>query len=265
VLFTLERGEAPSTPLSSPAGGYKVLCWDKGMGMWRDEEGGGSVCALIECTPKWVQNDWSQDPERAVDVLVWGEGTCSAASVQQTLAYVMRIIQKAGDIVINGSLRSCEENAREEEEGHSLDSPYAPTMPRIPWLEVTSLRPGCALHTLSLTPSDRDCGEYSEELDSPEPLSSPVLVSCHHPQPRLTKQHLVSGYVLADSPGSGKGVLRSVRGTLTHLVADQKTPGTSTSTSTSTSSSTNSSMEKAAHTYEHPFVEFQFDATMASE
>jgi hypothetical protein len=43
-----------------------------------------------------------------------------------------------------------------------------------------------------------------------DPPDAPVMVECNHLQPRLCKHHLRRGYVVADSPGSGKGFLRSV-------------------------------------------------------
>jgi hypothetical protein len=159
----------------------------------------------------------------------------------------MRIVQKSGDIVLNGSLRSINEN--EEDEKSLVENPYSPTLPMIKWLKVSYLRPGCALHTLSLSPIDRNCGEYFEEPGREEPNTSPVLVSCHHPQPRLTKDHLVRGYVLADSPGGGKGLLRSISGALAGLeVTDESSSGT-----------------KAACIYDHPYIDFQVNVTMASE
>lgn len=246
VLCAFEQGG------NSP-GGYKVVCWDKGLGIWRDEMKGqgsvkvGSVCCMIECTPKWVHNNWSQNPDCSVDIIVWGEGFCTSDIVLQTMSIVMRIVQKSGDIVLNGSLRSINED--EEDEKSLVENPYSPTLPMINWLKVSYLRPGCALHTLSLSPIDRNCGEYFEEPGREEPNTSPVLVSCHHPQPRLTKDHLVRGYVLADSPGGGKGLLRSISGALAGLeVTDESSSGT-----------------KAACIYDHPYIDFQVNVTMASE
>ena len=282
ILFSLERGVlvlSKEKESGEPKTGYKVTCWDKGIGIWRDivvhdKQGDkvGSVCALIECTPKWVHNNWAQNPECAVDVIVWGEGSCTSALVQETLSYVMRIVQKAGDIVLNGSLRSCEEYQSEEK--LLVENPYAPTLPLINWLQVSFLRPGCVLHTLALTPADRDCGEYIEESssDAPEPTSSPVLVSCFHPQPRLLKDHLMHGYILADSPGGGKGLLRSISGSLTALASSDVAGGSGSGSGmdencqSATGQSTGSlGVGKAAHRYGHPCVDFQLDSTVASE
>ena len=256
MMFILEQREqmSPTTLSSTHMDKYKVVCWDKGLGIWRDcsaDKSGvsrGSVCALIESTPKWIHNNWAQNPECAVDVIVWGEGNCSVEVVQETLTHVMSIVRQAGDIVLNGSLRSYDEN--NSEENHLVDSPYAPTLPPINWQKISYLRPGCAMHTLSQTPSDRDCGVCVEDVNSEEPSSAPVLVSCHHPQPRLTRKHLMKGYVLAHSPGGGKGLLRSISESLSEL---------------STTDDSCKSNGNVVHTYKHPFIDFKFDSTVASE
>lgn len=178
----------------------------------------------------------------------------------------MEIIQAAGDIVLNGSLRSNRSEPRGGRGDESLlvENPYTPSMPMINWLRVLFLRPGCVMHTLALSPGDRDCAECAEDDDTqassgsrssgrssgssiPNYPSSPVLVSCHHPQPRLTRGALETGYILADSPGGGRGLLRSISGSLSGLTVES------------------SGGRKAVHIYDHPHIEFQFDSSVASE
>jgi hypothetical protein len=231
--------------------GCKVMCWEKGLGIWCDDvkesnKINNTVCALIECTPKWIHNNWSQNPESCVDIIVWGEGQCSVESVQNMLTSLIQLIYKASEIVLNGRLLSSEETQNEKS---LVENSYSPTIPLVNWLKVIYLRPGCVLHTLAMIPSDRDCGEYIEDADSKEPFDSPILVSCHHPQPRLTKGHLKSGYILSESPGGGKGLLRSINGSLCSLLSAEDSIRTS----------------KGSGTYEHSFINFYIDSTMASE
>lgn len=249
ILHVLERKELQSS-VAKVTEDFRVTCWHKGLGLCRDVNGKGcgSVCAMIECTPKWVNNTWSLNPSCVVDMIVWGEGDCSSDIVKQTLSFLMRIVLKAGDIVLNGSLRSWEDN---NEEKLLVENPYAPTLPMINWLKVAYLRPGCVIHTLALAPCDRDCGEYIEDGDMPQPNSSPILVSCHHPQPRLVREHLINGYILADSPGGGKGLLRSIHGSLSALSCSDDNIKTG--------------VKKLLQSYEHPIINFLLDPTVAAE
>jgi hypothetical protein len=87
------------------------------------------------------------------------------------------------------------------------------------------LRPGCILHTLALNPRQRHCALYEDEYianvslgitgshDDSEEMA-PILVCCDHMQPRLLKRHLTCGYVLSESPGGGRAMLRAIAGAL---------------------------------------------------
>ena len=161
-------------------------------------KGGGHVCVLIETTPVWQQPDWSQSPGVEIDILAWGEGACTPNAVNAAVDDFVQMVYSAVQTVCTGALRA----EGESEEALNLAS--------IDWLRLAYLRPGCLLHTLALSPCDRNCGEYLEDPDSCEPQDAPIMVGCSHLQPRLCKQHLVKGYVVADSPGGGKGFLRSV-------------------------------------------------------
>jgi hypothetical protein len=204
---------------------FQVMLWERGVGVIVEQRveqshsqsagedcgldadfpvgtGTGNVCVLIETNPKSIQPDWSQSPDSVIDIMGWGEGLCRVESIAQVVERLCDVVYEALTMVCRGALRS---------EGESVE---ALTVPSTDWLKTVWLRPGCFLHTLSGTTADRECGEYLEDADCHEPLDAPVLVVCHHMQPRLCKEHLRTGYILSDSPGAGKGMLRSVHATL---------------------------------------------------
>jgi hypothetical protein len=160
--------------------------------------GAGFICIIVETVPAWMQGEWSQNPNGDIDILAWGEGVCTAEAIHAAVESVVRTVYSAVQTVCMGALRS---------EDDSIEALTAPTTD---WLRLAYLRPGCVLHTLAMYPADRNCGEYIEDADCVDPPDAPVMVECNHLQPRLCKHHLRRGYVVADSPGSGKGFLRSV-------------------------------------------------------
>lgn len=214
---------------------HRLMCWDRGVGItieqppahlqkrlsrrevdvkeggrleqegemdatpvFKSGAGGGFICIIIETVPAWQQGEWSQNPNGDIDILAWGEGACTAEAIHAAVESVVRTVYSAVQTVCMGALRSEDETVE------------ALTTPTTDWLRLAYLRPGCVLHTLAGYPSDRNCGEYIEDADCVDPPDAPVMVECSHLQPRLCKQHLRNGYVVADSPGSGKGFLRSV-------------------------------------------------------
>lgn len=114
------------------------------------------------------------------------------------------------------------------------------------FLHIICLRPGCTLETLALQPDCRQCGEYIDQSYSEqdeaceEPEDSPVVVICDHPQPRLRKGHLVQGYVLAESPGKGKGMMRSISGNLERILGTSSGAGATSGNASLRSTSTTS-------------------------
>ena len=168
--------------------------------------GSGYICILIEMTSKTIQPDWTQSPDSVIDIMIWGEGVCDNSQLPSLLTQFVEYVFLTCQVVCQGALRS---------EGASVDALQPPV---INWLKVYNLRPGCFLHTLASNTNERNCGEYLEDADFNDPLESPILVKCHHLQPRLLKSHLINGYILADSPGQGKGLLRSVYSSLERYV-----------------------------------------------
>jgi uncharacterized membrane protein YgcG len=199
------NGSTPSASAEAGAGAGTVVK-DFPIGT-----GSGFICILIEMTSTALQPDWSQSPDSVIDVMIWGEGVCDHSLLPSLLSQFTQAIHLSCQIVSQGALRS---------EGASVDALQPPL---VNWLKVLSLRPGCFLHTLASQTNERNCGEYQEDVDATladgcsdfnDPLDSPILVRCHHLQPRLLKSHLCNGYVLAESPGQGKGLLRSVYSSL---------------------------------------------------
>jgi hypothetical protein len=194
-----ELSHSSSSPLSPQPSPSKS---DEGTKEFPIGTGSGFICVLIEMTSKATQPDWTQNPDSVIDIMIWGEGVCDNTQLPTVLKQIVQLTYSACQLVCQGALRS---------EGASVDALMPPLMN---WLKVSYLKPGCFLHTLAFPAHERDCGEYLEDIDFNDPPETPILVMCHHLQPRLMKSHLLEGYKLADSPGQGKGLLRSVHSSL---------------------------------------------------
>jgi hypothetical protein len=200
---------SPAPSLSSPPPDDETKEFSVGTGS-------GFICVLIEMTAKATQPDWTQNPDSVIDLMIWGEGVCDNTQLPTVLKQFIQLTYTACQLVCQGALRS---------EGASVDALMPPL---IDWLKVTYLKPGCFLHTLACPAHERNCGEYLEDKDFNDPPEAPILVMCHHLQPRLMKTHLLEGYRLADSPGQGKGLLRSVYSSLERCVEIASSPNQET-------------------------------------
>jgi Ran GTPase-activating protein (RanGAP) involved in mRNA processing and transport len=176
------------------------------------------------------------------DVVVWGDGAdCPLSAVQVLLRRCVRAVEQAVLIVLSWPPKPDKyHSAAAVSEKADMDDmkPMSSSRPggisedeekflgRV--LRVEYLRPGCVLHTLALPPAARECAVYEDESLASIGMSGmgspftpgknndqlPIFVCCDHLQPRLCKHHLANGYVLADTPGGGRAVLRAVSGAL---------------------------------------------------
>ena len=207
-----------------------------------------SVCAIIEQDALSPGVLWGDESSCYIDILAWGEGASSLSAVQSMLEEAMLLVLDTYlhctlsdmNVLINRqnvtgnqhqntqniSYFNPQDNISKEKKSSSSTSTkgtsgfsleYEERVEQVSkWLSIYYLRPGCILETLALSPACRLCGEYSDPLhgNCHEPEDSPVLVSCDHQQPRLRIFHLKQGYVLSESPGKGKGMLRSISGSI---------------------------------------------------
>jgi len=235
--------------------GFAVKCWDRGLGITIESEG-GIVCVLIETTLNYLHHEWSQDSNTVIDILVWGEGSCNSEHMYNILTTMVEISLGAVREVFIGALRSC----RGSSESLSAFS--------CEWIRVVMLRPGCILHTLADSPSSRDCG-VCEDSYSDQDKDAPVAVLCHHLQPRLTVDQVCRGYILNRSPGNGKGMLRSVFSAIEHSFLGQGFTPSATMGSPSRlvkyQGSSEESRESAEMTVDFDDIGMRSVPTMASE
>lgn len=223
-----------------------------------------SVCAIIEQVghdtmergapaADGMQND-SAHWHSVTDIIVWSEGAdCPVAAVQSLLSRCLHLFHQAVMSVLGWPPRPEKFVITSGAEGSTFNGNLYPEhrfngdvskedemfLSRV--LRTEFLRPGCILHSLALNPRQRQCAVYEDDSiinvsagisgshDDSEELS-PILVCCDHMQPRLLKRHLTCGYVLSESPGGGRAMLRAIAGAL------QSTLGASESHSTSTTS-----------------------------
>lgn len=185
------------------------------------------------------------------DIIAWGDSAdCPVSAVQVLLQRCMRAVEQAVLIVLawppkpKKYVREGRDSTADIEDtsppvclyrSGGLSEDEEKFLSRV--LCVEFLRPGCIMHTLALTPDHRDCAVYEDEslvsvgISSPFITSKsndqlPIFVCCDHLQPRLCKHHLVNGYILADTPGGGRAILRSVSGALERTLGSAASIGT---------------------------------------
>jgi hypothetical protein len=207
-----------------------------------------SVCAIIEQVghdtmergapaADGMQNDlayWHS----VTDIIVWSEGAdCPLAAVQNLLARCLHLFHQTVISVLGWPPRPERFMITSGAEGSTFNGNLYPEhrfngdvsredevfLSRVLCTEF--LRPGCILHTLALNPRQRQCALYedyyianvslgiTDSHDDSEEIA-PILVCCDHMQPRLLKRHLTCGYVLSESPGGGRAMLRAIAGAL---------------------------------------------------
>lgn len=226
-----------------------------------DSSNSSTVCAIIEQIPTakgmsigsravTVDGMHNAGVQAAgiTDIISWGDGAdCPLSAVQVLLNRCIRAVEQAVLSVLAWPPKPDKYVNLARESGEIDDMKATTNTFRSSMLEdegkflsrvlrVEYLRPGCVLHTLALTPEYRDCAVYEDEslaavgLTSPFTTSKgndqlPIFVCCDHLQPRLCKHHLVNGYVLADTPGGGRAILRSVSGALERTLGVATTNG----------------------------------------
>lgn len=175
---------------------HKLSLWSSGFGI-TSKTSQGTICALVEqCVVSGV-----------VDVILWVEdGECD----DDALTFLHTLERLLLDAIYSSTQKSHFYHTRT----HILQLPFENLSND--WIKSSFIKPSCALHTLHLSPLDRQCGVCGAMEEDEESL---VLVVCQHLQPRLCKRHLLKGYIVADMPNQGKALLRSVSASLEGVYA----------------------------------------------
>jgi hypothetical protein len=251
--------------------GASITCWERGVGIVIEVSQRDYVCAIIEQIPcgtsgichspntqDGMQND-AVIQSSLTDIMVWGEGENSTpAAVKALMLKCTHLLEQSVLVVLSRLAKSDSRvpnsgDAKRDSESYAFSFSGQPKATErsvrddakflAQIMQVRFLRPGCILQTLTLSPKQRQCAVFEDDSIveigvSQEGSSrfgiddqSPVLVCCDHMQPRLCMGHLHEGYVLSDSPGGGRAMLRAVSAALERtLKSPEKVPGVHLST-----------------------------------